>query len=125
MQSGTARGPIWVAQSSGDAEQASRLKAMADPASYCVRINGISNSEIVNTETQVTSVVNFRSNSRDWAEITRIASTEAKVIVSNTCDTGPQATPSDDDATFKQSMPYPAKLMHLLRMRYWAGPAPV
>lgn len=122
---GEALGPVTVVQSSGDAGRSHRLAALADPAGFAVRIQGLKDGQRHETELRVTSVRRALDTARDWDEICRIAATEAQVILSNTSEKGFVPQPADSLPAFDQAMSYPAKLVHLLHARFRAGGAPI
>lgn len=125
IERGQALGPITVVQSSGDAGRAHRLRSLADPAGFPVRIQGLVEGREVAEEVRVTSIRRTLDTAADWQEICRIAATEARVILSNTSEKGFVAQPADTLATFDQAMSYPAKLTQLLAARFNAGGAPI
>jgi tagaturonate reductase len=121
LAAGKAVGKITIVQSSGSADRAGRLAALADEAGYPVQVRGLSEGQVVDYETRVHSVARTLSTQTDWDEIQRIAVEEAQFILSNTSDTGFQPSPSDSELSFVQSMSYPAKLLQLLIARFQAG----
>lgn len=125
LQQGQALGPVTVVQSSGDATRSRRLKALAAPDGFIVRVEGVENGQPVKREVTVTSVRRALSTGTDWPQIAHIAATEAAVILSNTGDSGWKPNPADGNAEFDQDMSYPAKLTHLLRQRHIAGGQPL
>lgn len=114
-------GKITIVQSSGSADRAGRLAALADETGYPVQVRGLSDGQVVDYETRVHSVARTLSTQTDWDEIQRIAVEEAQFILSNTSDTGFQPSPADSELNFVQSMSYPAKLLQLLIARFQAG----
>ena len=123
MQGGQEVGPITVVQSSGDPSRAARLAALV--GSYPVRVEGLIEGIRVQETLDVTSVARTLSTSTDWAEVTRIFVEEAEIVLSNTGDTGFAPKKCDSDPSFDQAMSYPAKLTHLLRLRYAKNSAPI
>lgn len=121
MTRGDALGPVTVVQSSGDAGRSRRLAALAAPDGFPVRIRGLEHGGRVRRETRVTSVARALSTASDWPEIRRIATEEARVILSNTSDAGWLPQPEDAAPDFHQQMSFPAKLTHLLLARRLAG----
>lgn len=122
---GQAIGRVTVVQSSGDPGRAGRLAALAAPGGFPVRIRGLKGGQVVDRETRVTSVARGLSTATDWAEVSRIATHEAQVILSNTSEAGWLPQPADSAPDFDQSMSFPAKLRILLRDRFRAGGVPV
>ena len=118
---GKAAGPITVVQSSGNAERARRLAALADPRGYPVRIAGLVDGVAVRREIVVTSVVRALSTESDWHEISRIFVEEVEIVLSNTGDQGYLPAAADMALTFDQAMSFPAKLTLLLHARHLAG----
>ena len=123
MQDGQEVGPITVVQSSGDPRRAARLAALV--GSYTVRVEGLIKGKRVQEALDVTSVARTLSTSTDWAEVTRIFVEEAEIVLSNTGDTGFAPKKCDSDPSFDQAMSYPAKLTHLLRLRFAINSAPI
>lgn len=122
---GQALGPATVVQSSGDAGRRGRLLALASPAGFVVRVQGLENGQPVSFETRVTSIHRALTTAEDWPEVCRIAVQEAEIILSNTSDAGFVAQPADHASEFDQAMSYPAKLTQLLRARWRAGGRPL
>ncbi|CAN7385846.1 mannitol dehydrogenase family protein [Rhizobium sp. LjRoot254] len=120
LASGSAMGPITVVQSSGNAERARRLAALADPQGYTVRIEGLVDGVAVRQESRVTSVKRALSTEKDWEEIKRIFVEEVEVVLSNTGDQGYLASPADQALSYDQNMSFPAKLALLLHARFAA-----
>ena len=116
---------ITVVQSSGDASRAARLGALAAEGGYPVRIRGQQDGKVVDEERRVTSVKRTLSTATDWAELSRVVSEEAEIILSNTSDSGFDPKPADDKARPDQAMSYPAKLFHLLAGRHALGGKPL
>lgn len=118
---GNALGPITVIQSSGDAGRAKRLAALAD--GYDVTLRGLRDGARVDETRRVTSVRRALSLGSDLAEVRRIVTEEARIILSNTADAGFRPQPADKAPGYDPAMSYPAKLVHLLRPRFEAGGA--
>lgn len=118
---GDGLGPITVVQSSGNAERARRLSALAQ--GYEVRLRGLRGGRRVDEACRVTSVARALSLGTDLAEVQRIIRDEARIIVSNTADAGFRRQAADGAGSYDPAMSFPAKLAHLLRPRYEAGGA--
>lgn len=123
LETGDAIGAITVVQSSGDPARRARLQALAAPEGFPVRIEGMVDGRPVRRQTRVTSVSKALSSETDWPLVTELAVEEARIILSNTGDSGWTPHPSDAGAIFDQAMSYPAKLTQLLLARYRAGRA--
>lgn len=116
-------GPITVVQSSGNAERAKRLSALV--GSYPVRIEGLLNGARMQETVDVKSVARTLSTAQDWDEVARVFVEEAQIVLSNTGDSGFAPQSSDTSDSYDQSMSYPAKLTHLLRLRFAQGARPI
>lgn len=118
-------GPITVVQTSGDASRAHRLKALADPSGYEVRIKGIDKGTLVDTSKTVSSIKRALSLPEDLAEVAKAVAGEARIILSNTADAGYRPSEADKSTDFSIDMSYPAKLTWFLFQRFGMGGAPV
>ena len=118
-------GPITVVQTSGDASRSRRLKALADPAGYEVRIKGIENGGLVDTSKTVSSIKRALSLPDDLSEVAKIVAEEARIILSNTADAGFRPQEADKNTEFSIDMSYPAKLTWFLFQRFRSGGAHV
>ena len=125
LTQGRAIGPVTVVQSTGDAGRSRRLSALNAPGGYPVRIRGLRDGQPVDQTQHVTSITRTLSTASDWPEVVRVGVTEARIILSNTSDSGFAAMPADAGDAFDQAMSYPAKLTQLLFARFQAGGAPV
>lgn len=123
MEDGQDVGPITVVQSTGDPARAKRLGALV--GSYPVRIEGLKDGQRQQETIAVKSVARTLSTACDWVQIVRTFVNEAQIVLSNTGDTGFAPNARDTDLQFDQAMSYPAKLTHLLRLRFAAGAAPI
>ena len=118
-------GRITVVQSSGDADRARRLAALADPAGFPVKVRGLQDGVIIDRTDRVRSVERTLSTATDWPAIVDLACGPVEIILSNTADAGYDPRPADGGAVFDQAMSFPAKLYHLLLARHAAGARPV
>jgi tagaturonate reductase len=123
MAAGQDVGPICVVQSSGDPARAKRLAGLV--GSYPVRVEGLIDGAPVKETHIVTSVSRTLSTATDWQYIAGVFAREAQIILSNTGDSGFAPQSCDDASAFDQSMSYPAKLTHLLRLRFAQGAEPI
>lgn len=123
MDDGQDVGPITVVQSSGDASRAKRLAALV--GFYPVRVEGLVDGARLQETLDVKSVARTLSTASNWDEIARIFVEEVQIVLSNTGDAGFTPQACDGNADFDQAMSYPAKLTHLLRLRFAAGGAPI
>ena len=124
---GNALGAITIVQTTHSAQGAARVAAFRQAGGYPVRIRGWQDGAEVSEERRVQSVTQAWQTSSDWRQV-RAATIAARVIISNTGDTGYQLSDTDHAGllsgdTAPQS--FPAKLLVLLHGRYLAGGAPL
>lgn len=126
--SGAALGSITVVQTTESAQSARRVAAFNQPGGYPVRVRGWRDGAAVDTEQRVTSVTQALQASRDWPQIRTQAATAARVIVSNTGDSGYGLCPADHAGMLdgdEAPASFPAKLLVLLHGRFVSGGAPI
>ena len=126
-QAGQALGNITIVQTTGSAQGAARVAAFREASGYPVRIRGWQDGAQVDDERRVHAVTQAWQTGSDWPQV-RAAAVAARVILSNTGDTGYQLSDADhaglvDGDVAPQS--FPAKLLVLLHRRYAEGAAPV
>ncbi|MEF2267355.1 mannitol dehydrogenase family protein [Janthinobacterium sp. LS2A] len=124
---GEALGHITIVQTTGSGQGAARVAAFRQAGGYPVRIRGWQDGAQVDEERRADAVTQAWQAGSDWRQV-RDAAVAARVIISNTGDTGYQLDDGDhagmlDGATVPAS--FPAKLLVLLHDRYLAGAAPV
>ncbi len=119
LEKGDALGKITIVQTTGSAERAGRLTALAAADGFPVIIRGLAEGAEIDRTQQIKSVARALSTAADWDEIKRIVATEAEVLISNTGDTGYAIGPDDLAPDIPAS--FPGKLLILLRERYRAG----
>jgi len=123
LQKGEAIGEITIVQTTGSAERAGRLAALAAPHGFPVIIRGLVDGISIDRTQQVTSVARALSTTGDWDEVKRIVTEEAEVLISNTGDTGYAI--GDGDLQAKIPASFPGKLLILLHERYLFGGKPL
>ncbi|NVI84845.1 mannitol dehydrogenase family protein [Janthinobacterium rivuli] len=126
-KAGEALGHITIVQTTGSAQGAARVAAFRQAGGYPVRIRGWQDGAQIDEERRADAVTQAWQAGSDWRQV-RDAAVAARVIVSNTGDTGYQLADSDhagmlDGATVPAS--FPAKLLVLLHDRFLAGAAPI
>lgn len=126
-EAGQALGQITIVQTTGSAQGAARVAAFRQPGGYPVRIRGWQDGAQVDEERRAHAVTQAWQAGSDWPQV-RDAAVAARVIVSNTGDTGYQLDASDhagmlDGDTVPAS--FPAKLLVLLHGRFLACAAPL
>ncbi|MEK1930496.1 MAG: mannitol dehydrogenase family protein [Pararhizobium sp.] len=123
LEKGGAAGKITVVQTTGAAERAGRLKALAAPEGFPVIVRGLADGVEIDRTQRVTSVVRALSTASDWEEVTRIVAKEAEILISNTGDTGYDVESGDPGTEIPSS--FPGKLLLLLQARFVAGSRPL
>ena len=122
-QAGQALGNITIVQTTSSAQGAARVAACREAGGYPVRIRGWQDGAQVDDERRVHAVTQAWQTASDWPQV-RAAAVAARVILSNTGDSGYQLFEADhaglvDGDVAPQS--FPAKLLVLLRDRFLAG----
>ncbi|MGK5042211.1 mannitol dehydrogenase family protein [Janthinobacterium sp. GB1R12] len=122
-----ALGQITIVQTTGSAQGAARVAAFRRGGGYPVRIRGWQDGAQVDEERRAHAVTQAWQAGSDWRQV-RDAAVAARVILSNTGDTGYQLDEFDhagmlDGDTVPAS--FPAKLLVLLHGRFLAGAAPL
>ncbi len=123
LERGEALGKITIVQTTGAAERAGRLAALAAPEGFPVIVRGLEAGIEINRTQQVTSVARALSTATDWAEVMRIVVEEAEILISNTGDTGYRI--DADSAGEAVPASFPGKLLALLHARFLAGGRPL
>jgi tagaturonate reductase len=117
-QEGQGVGRVVIVQSTGG-ERAGGLNKQA--GRYHVVIRGLENGQIVDRVEVVESVSRALTATSDWDAVCRLAqSSELKVILSNTTESGYELDPADGPGSAPPRS-FPAKLLEVLRQRYSAG----
>lgn len=125
---GEALGQVTVVQTTGSAQSARRVAAFNTPGGYPVRIRGLLDGALVEREHTVTAVAGALNAGTDWPAVVAHAAGPARVIVSNTGDSGYALDRRDHPALLHgRDAPrgFPAKLLVLLHRRFQAGAAPL
>ena len=126
-QANQALGNITIVQTTNSAQGAARVAAFREASGYPVRIRGWQNGAQVDDERRVHAVTQAWQTGSDWPQV-RAAAVAARVILSNTGDTGYQLSESDHAGLLDGEVAphsFPAKLLVLLHGRYLAGAAPI
>lgn len=124
---GQALGNITIVQTTNSAQGAARVAAFRQPGGYPVRIRGWQDGAEVDDERRVHAVTQAWQTGSDWPQV-RAAAVAARVILSNTGDTGYQLADADHAGLLDGDVAphsFPAKLLVLLHGRYLAGEAPI
>lgn len=126
-QSGQALGHVTIVQTTGSAQGAARVAAFRAAGGYPVRIRGWQDGAQVDEERRAHAVTQAWQAGSDWRQV-RAAAVAARVIISNTGDTGYRLDDADHAGMLDgDSVPasFPAKLLVLLHGRFLAGAAPI
>jgi tagaturonate reductase len=123
LETGEAIGKITIVQTTGSAERAGRLNALAAPEGFPVIVRGLADGVEINRRQQVTSVARALTTASEWREVERIVAEEAEILVSNTGDTGYNVDSGDLGTEIPGS--FPGKLLLLLHARFVAGGRPL
>lgn len=126
-QANQALGNITIVQTTNSAQGAARVAAFRQAGGYPVRIRGWQHGAEVDDERRVHAVTQAWQTGSDWPQV-RAAAVAARVILSNTGDTGYQLSESDHPRLLDGDVAphsFPAKLLVLLHGRYLAGEAPI
>lgn len=125
LAEGNALGKITLVQTTGSAESAKRVAALASGASYPVRVRGLADGRVVDEELQGQAIGKALFAGSDWPAVRR-AALSARVIISNTGDRGFALDPEDtresigDRSVAPRS--FPAKIAVLLLERSEQNP---
>ncbi|MCF7532888.1 mannitol dehydrogenase family protein [Pseudomonas petrae] len=126
LEKGEALGRITVVQTTGSADSAQRVQALASGVGYPVRIQGAENGRTVDEEHWSTSIAGALQAGPDWALIRQAIRHDVQVVISNTGDTGYVLDPADTASCLAAEVPaprsFPAKLLVLLHDRWQANP---
>ncbi|MCD2172533.1 mannitol dehydrogenase family protein [Rhizobium sp. C4] len=120
LADGEALGKVTLVQTTGSAESAKRIAALASGGSYPVRVRGLAAGKVVDEELQGRAIGKALFAGDDWPAV-RHAALAARVIISNTGDRGFALDPLDnresiaDRAVAPRS--FPAKIAALLLER--------
>ena len=126
-QAKQALGNITIVQTTNSAQGAARVAAFRQAGGYPVRIRGWQDGAEVDDERRVHAVTQAWQTGSDWPQV-RAAAVAARVILSNTGDTGYQLAETDHAGLLDGEVAphsFPAKLLVLLHGRYLAGAAPI
>lgn len=110
---------ILVVQSSSREEGKRKARLLAEHRRYPVRIRGYRDGEAVDREQRVTSVADCLIAEAQWPALERHVVEQARIVVSNTADSGYEI--ADDSSLAEVPRSFPGKLTKLLRARFAAG----
>ncbi|GHB28554.1 mannitol dehydrogenase [Salinicola rhizosphaerae] len=119
LAAGDSEDRILVVQSSSRAEGKRKARLLAERRHYPVRIRGYRGGETVDIEQTVTSVADCVIAEEQWPALERHFVEQARIVVSNTADSGFDVGNDSSLAAIPTS--FPGKLTRLLRARFEAG----
>ena len=126
LEKGEALGKITVVQTTGSADSAQRVQALASGAGYPVRIQGAENSRMVDEAYWSTSIAGALQAGPDWALIRQAIRHDVQAVISNTGDKGYVLDAADSASCLAAEAPtprsFPAKLLVLLHDRWQENP---
>ncbi|EPJ48206.1 MAG: hypothetical protein OFPI_30760 [Osedax symbiont Rs2] len=124
LAQGHSKAPVQVVQSSDSPAGGSRVAAMNSCTSYPVRIQGIKDGAVIDTQEQISSICGALQANTDWPKIVEIFCKQVTHVVSNTADQGYLLNDSDSLGSVLPKS-FPAKLLQLLEARYRHNAEPV
>ena len=131
LEAGRALGQITVVQTTSNPESLARIEALRERRQYEVRIRGMRREAVIDTTTQCRAITEALNAQTDWPVVVERFARDARVVMSNTGDTGYACFPEDTAELLGDangaSVPrgFAAKLVVLLHARFVAGAAPL
>jgi len=124
LAQGKSDAPVLVVQSSNSPAGSARVVAMNSCTSYPVRIQGIKDGTVIDTQEQISAIFGALQANSDWSKIVAFFCDQVTHVVSNTADQGYLLNDNDSlDSQLPKS--FPAKLLVLLEARYRHSAEPV
>ncbi|KAF7962180.1 D-mannonate oxidoreductase [Cupriavidus sp. UYMU48A] len=129
LESGRALGQVTVVQTTANPESRSRIDALRAHGRYPVRIRGVRRETIIDTVTECMAISEALDANTDWPLVRERFAHDARVVISNTSDSG-YARSAEDTADLlapgaRVPRGFAAKLVVLLHARFAAGAAPL
>ncbi|GLU31817.1 mannitol dehydrogenase family protein [Trinickia caryophylli] len=129
LEAGRALGQVTVVQTTSNPESRARIEALRTRGSYPVRIRGLRREAVVDTTVESRAVSEALDANADWPLVVERFVHDARVVISNTSDSGYACFPEDTAQLLAPGAGVPrgfaAKLVVLLRARYAANAAPL
>ncbi|WP_437965850.1 mannitol dehydrogenase family protein [Sorangium sp. So ce260] len=129
LGAGEALGTVTVVQTTSSPESRARVEALRARARYPVRIRGLRGGDVVDTKIECSSITEALDANAHWPLVRERFAHDARVVISNTSDSGYACFPEDTAALLAPGAGVPrgfaAKLVVLLRSRFEAGAAPL
>jgi tagaturonate reductase len=129
LKDGRAIGNVTVVQTTSNPESRARIDALRANPRYPVRIRGMRRDEVIDTTVECDAIAEALDANSDWPVVRQRFAHDARVVISNTSDSG-FACFADDTAALLQTgtaVPkgFAAKLVVLLHARFNASAAPL
>lgn len=129
LEAGRALGHVTVVQTTSNPESRARIEALRTRGSYPVRIRGLWREAVVDTTIESRAITEALDANTDWALVAERFVRDARVVISNTSDSGYACFAQDTAQLLAPGAGVPrgfaAKLVVLLHARYAAGAAPL
>lgn len=128
LRDGRALGRVTVVQTTSNPESRARIEALRAQGSYPVRVRGMRRGATVDETVTCEAIAEALDANADWAAVSERFAREAKVVISNTGDSGYELFGEDGpDLLSGTRVPrgFVAKLLVLLKARYEAGAEPL
>ncbi|HEX7749062.1 MAG TPA: mannitol dehydrogenase family protein [Bordetella sp.] len=129
LDAGRALGHVTVVQTTSNPESLARIEALRARQAYEVRIQGIRHETVIDATAHCRAIDEALNANADWPVVTERFARDARVVISNTGDSG-YACLADDTADLladgaRAPRGFAAKLAVLLHARFRAGAEPL
>lgn len=129
LEAGRALGRVTVVQTTSNPESRERIRALRAHGRYPVRIRGLRRETVVDTTVECHAVDEALDANSEWPLVLERFVRDARVVISNTSDSGYVLFDEDTPALLESGAPPPrgfaAKLAVLLHARFAAGGDPL
>lgn len=129
LKTGRALGHVTVVQTTSNPESRARIKALRAAKRYPVRVRGLQRETVVDTTIECDAVDEALDANSDWATVRERFVRDARVVISNTGDSGYRCDDEDTAELLHEETRVPrgfaAKLAVLLHARFAASGAPL
>lgn len=129
LKTGRALGHVTVVQTTSNPESRARIEALRTARRYSVRVRGLQREAIVDTTIECDALGEALDANSEWPIVRERFARDARVVISNTGDSGYQCHDTDTAELLHTETRVPrgfaAKLVVLLHARFAAGAAPL
>lgn len=129
LATGHALGRVTVVQTTSNPDSRARIDALRETPRYPVRIRGRRDNADIDETIECDAISEALDANVDWPLVRERFARDARVVLSNTADSGFACFPDDTAALLRDPHAVPrgfaAKLVVLLHARYEAGAAPL